>query len=76
MTTTTMKTVNPWTPGTKPPTLPLTVIGVVGNKPMLVWFNTRTRCWHDNPAAFDAIVVEWWQYMPDCVLIAAAAQDR
>jgi hypothetical protein len=49
---------------------------VVGNKPMLVWFNTRTRCWHDNPAAFDAIVVEWWQYMPDCVLIAAAAQDR
>jgi hypothetical protein len=54
------KTVNPWNPGTKPPTLPLTVIGVVGNRPMLVWFSTRTRCWHDNPAAFDSIAVEWW----------------
>lgn len=30
------KTINPWRPGTKPPTLPLTVIGVVGDKPVLV----------------------------------------
>jgi hypothetical protein len=68
------KTVNPWNPGTNPPTLPLTVIGVVGNRPVLVWYSTRTGCWHDNPAAFDSIPVEWWQYLPDCVLIADAAQ--
>ena len=70
------KTLNPWHPGTKPPTLPLTVIGVAGNKPVLVWYSTRTGCWHDDPAAFDSVPVQWWQYMPDCVLIADEAQGR
>jgi hypothetical protein len=70
------KTVNPWNPGTKPPSLPLTVIGVVGNKPVLVWYSTRTRRWHDNPAAFDSVPVDWWQYLPDCVLIADAANTN
>ena len=70
------KTVNPWNPGSKPPSLPLTVIGVVGNKPVLVWFCTRTRCWYDNPAAFESVPVDWWQYLPDCVLIDAANTNR
>jgi hypothetical protein len=62
-------TCSPWNRGDKPPTLPLTVIGVVGNKPILVWYHYRTKCWHDNPAAFGSVPVEWWQYLPDCELL-------
>jgi hypothetical protein len=61
----------PWNRGDRPPTLPLTVIGVVGNKPVLVWYHDRTGCWHDNPAAFGSVPVEWWQYLPDCELLKA-----
>lgn len=57
---------SPWRPGNRPPSLPLTVIGIVKNKPVLVWYHTRTQCWHDNPAAFGSVLVEWWQYLPDC----------
>jgi len=62
---------SPWNRGDKPPTLPLTVIGVVGNKPVLVWYHDRTKCWHDNPAAFGSVPVEWWQYLPDSELLKA-----
>ena len=65
---------SPWNSGDKPPTLPLTVIGVVGNKPVLVWYHDRTKRWHDNPAAFGSVPVEWWQYLPDCELLKANAK--
>ena len=67
---------SPWNRGDTPPTLPLTVIGVVGNKPVLVWYHDRTKCWHDNPAAFGSIPVEWWQYLPDCELLKANSQAQ
>jgi len=74
MKTESVKCCFPWNPGDNPPTLPLTVIGIAENKPALVWYSTRTRRWHDNPAAFGSVPVEWWQYFPDCELLKAIPQ--